>query len=312
MNQSQGPKAFEISCQILGTVHSVIIKIPTERLVINHIIAIVFNILLIIPTILLNGAAVIAILKCYQLKSKPCYFIILLQSANDLAVGVLGIPSFIYFLSMGIGAASNCIIATLALRSTVIPLGISTFTLFFMTLERYIAILHPYTYSTQMTKRRLLTFVGASAMVDLTASLLSLAFDGLLQKYGSAQVSIVFLFIAFAYTQIFLVIRKLKRSEARPQDATSQENMTRKKLFLREIKQAKSCFIVIISFFILSFLPTAIAVLISTKIDKFERLAINIWGISFALCNSCFNSVIFFWTKTLLRKETFKTLRGKF
>ena len=184
MNQSRENKVIEISCHIFGTSHSVIRKFPTERFVISHILAIVFNSVLIIPTILLNGAAVITIIKCYQLKSKPCYFIILLQFMNDLAVSVLGIPLFVYFLSTGIGSALNCIIATLALRSTTISTGISNFTLFLLTMERYIAILHPYAYSTLVTNRKLLIFVGTSATIMVTTSVLSLAFDGFLGMLG--------------------------------------------------------------------------------------------------------------------------------
>ncbi|XP_028413379.1 sphingosine 1-phosphate receptor 2-like [Dendronephthya gigantea] len=313
MNQSQELKVFEVSCRVLGTVHSIITNLPTKKLLINQIIAIVFNAVLIVPTILLNGVAVVTILKCNQLKSKPCYFIILLQSVNDLAVGVLGLPSFIYFLSTGIGAASNCIIATLAWRSTLIPMAISVFTLLVMTMERYIAILHPYAYVTQMTKRRLLIFVCTSVAIGFTASVLSFAFNRFLKMYVLAQISIVFIFIGFAYTRIFLIIRKLKRSEARPQVAFSAENMTRKKLFLQEIKQAKSCFIVVLTL-ILSYLPTAIFIPFSLNVDnnKIQYLANKTWSVSFGLCNSSFNSIVFFWTKTLLRKEIFKLLKGIF
>ncbi|XP_028413374.1 uncharacterized protein LOC114536247 [Dendronephthya gigantea] len=312
MNQSQELKVFEVSCRVLGTVHSIITKLPTKRLLINQIIAIVFNAVLIVPTILLNGVAVVTILKCHQLKSKPCYFIILLQSVNDLAVGVLGLPSFVYFLSTRIGAGSNCIIATLALRSTFIPLGISACTLLVMTMERYIAILHPYAYVTQVTKRRLLIFVCTSAAIQFTVSVLSFAFTRFLEMYVLAQVSIVFIFIGFAYTRIFLIIRKLKSSEARPQVAFSAENMTRKKMFLQEIKQAKSCFIVILTYLILSLLPTAIVIPFTLNIDDIQYLAIRALSISLGFCNSSFNSIVFFWTKTLLRKETFKLLKGMF
>ena len=310
MNLSQEQKVIEISCHILGTSHSVITKFPTESLVISHIIVIAFNVILIIPTILLNGAAAITILKCYQLKKKPCYFIILLQSVNDLAVGVLGIPSFIYFLSTGIGSASNCIIATLALRSTVIPLATSNFTLFLLTMERYIAILHPFAYSTLVTNRQLLIFVGTSAVIMFTVSVLSLAFDGFLGIFKMILATTIFLFIAFAYTRISFVIRKLARSEKKPQDAASENNMKERKLFLQEFKQAKACFIIIICSFVLSYLPKAVAVPLTMSATKSEKLASLTCGVTIGLCNSSFNSVIFYWTKTLLRKETFKTLKG--
>jgi hypothetical protein len=75
------------------------------------------------------------------------------------------------------------------------------------------------------------------------------------------------------------------------------------KLFLREIKQAKSCFIVVVCFCVLGFLPTTIAVPFFPSLvclDQFEKLAIKIWIITLGLmCNSSVNSVIFFWTKRI-------------
>ena len=134
-------------CDILGTTHFIIMNLPSERAVMNHIFAIAFNGISIVPTILLNVIAAITILKSSQLKSKPYYFIILVQSVIDLVVGVLGIPLFILFLATGIGKNSNCHGAILGLKLTLIPFIISTITLSVATLERYIAILHPYVYT---------------------------------------------------------------------------------------------------------------------------------------------------------------------
>jgi hypothetical protein len=69
-----------------------------------------------------------------------------------------------------------------------------------------------------------------------------------------------FFFIAFVYTRIYLVVRKLAQSQNKSHGAVSKGNLTRMKLFLREIKQAKSCFIVVICFCVLGFLPPTIAV----------------------------------------------------
>ena len=116
MNRSDVQAHFEISCEMLGTTQFVITKLPSEKLLLNHVLAIIFNSVLMIPTILLNGIAVKTVLKSSQLSSKPCYFIILLQSVVDLAVGVLVIPLFIVYLASAIRGFSNCFVATLALH----------------------------------------------------------------------------------------------------------------------------------------------------------------------------------------------------
>ena len=87
MNQSVTDQHFMTKCQILRTNQLLITKIPSERYQINNISVIVFSAVLILPTIALNLVASITILKTPQLKSKPCYFIILVQSLIDLAVG---------------------------------------------------------------------------------------------------------------------------------------------------------------------------------------------------------------------------------
>ena len=161
-------EVFGMSCKILGGTHFVVTKLPSEKFVINYIFAITFNGLLMIPTVLLNAVAIITTLKSSQLKSKPCYFIILVQSVIDLAVGVLSILLMIFFLASGIGGLTNCIAASLAFKSGILPFMLSCVTLSALTIERYIAILHPYAYRTQVTKKRLLIYIGCGAVVTIS------------------------------------------------------------------------------------------------------------------------------------------------
>ena len=303
MNLSGVQEGVEMSCEILGTTYFVTTKLPFDKFLINHIFAIAVNGILIIPTILLNAIPIITILKSSQLNSKPCYFIILIQSVIDLAVGVLGIPLFLVYLASGIGENSNCVLATLVFRTMAFPMGLSTFTVSALTLERYIAILHPFAYKAQVTKKRLFIYVCIGAVVMFSLIIFSFHTG---RRYGGIVVQIlIFIFMAFAYTRIYLVVKKLARSDIRPHDAAA-ENLTRMKLFLREIKQAKSCFIVVICFGLLCFLPSAIVFPISPSFSKYNFLAVSIWTCTLFLLNSSVNSLIFFWTKMMLRKEAAK------
>ena len=303
-------EAFGMSCKILGKTYYAITKLPSKNFIINHIFAITFNSILMIPTVLLNAVAIITILKSSQLKSKPCYFIVLVQSMIDLAVGILGIPLFIFFLGIGIGGITNCIAANLAFGSTFIPIGMSSIALSAMTIERYIAILHPYAYSTQVTKKRLLVYIGSGAVVVFFVVFLYF-YNRTIFGISLATVEmLIFVFTAFAYARIYLVVKKLSHSPNRPHDPAAVENTTKIKLFLREIKQAKSCFIVVICFGVLCFLPPGIIFPFFSSFDKFEWLAIIVWVCTLGLLNSTVNSVIFFWTKTMLRNEAVKMLNA--
>ena len=179
-----------------------------------------------------------------------------------------------------------------------------------MTAERYIAILHPYAYTTQVTKRRLLIFVCFTAVVHSIATAFPARYDNKLVRIYPSMVGLLTpTFIAFSYTRIYLIVRRLARSANRPHDPASGGNGTRRKAFQQEIKQAKSCFIVVICFFTLTFLPALAAQAFFQNISKFESVAIFFLLISLGHSTSIVDSVIFFWTRTMLRKEAAKMLR---
>ena len=296
MNHSTDEEALGTSCKILGRTYFVISKLPSEKFVINYIFAISFNGLLIIPTILLNAVATITILKSSQLKSKPCYFIILVQSVIDLAVGVLGIPLLIFFLASGMGGITNCVAARLTLSSTLLPAILSSVTLSALTLERYIAILHPYAYSTQVTKKRLLIYVGCGPVVAISLLLLYLSNPRLYHICVATVEMFIFVFTAFAYTRIYLVVKKLSRTPNRPHDPAAVDNTTKMKVFWQKVAHAKSCFIVVICFGVFCVLPGGITIAFFPTLNLFEKQAILVWIITLGLINSSVNSIIFFWT----------------
>lgn len=300
----------EATCEIFGTIFSVDYFNDQSEWFINHTFVLVLNSILIIPTILLNGLSIITIINSHQLKSKPCYFTILVQSVIDLAVGVLAMPLYLTFMKSDISGISNCVFfATLINRLFLVPIVLSSTTLFVMTLERYIAVLHPYAYSTQATKKKLLGFVVAGSVIDFSVMSASLAFPNLTNVYAISKQTLVFLFIAIAYTRIFVVVRRLSHSQNRPHDAFSKRNLTRMKLFVREVKGARSCFIVVICFCTLAFMPVAFMSPFLPSRSRSEQSTMMAWAITAAFANSSANSVIFFWTKTMLRKEAITKLK---
>ena len=119
-----------------------------------------------------------------------------------------------------------------------------------------------------------------------------------------------FLFNAFTYTKIYLVVRKMARSRNQPQDSGSDGKFERLKLFLQNVKQAKSSFTVVICFYTFVFLPSTIATLFYDCFDKFEALAILVLIYAIVYSNSCVNSVILFWSHLLLKKDARKMLKN--
>ena len=299
-----------MTCNIFGTEYVFIRKLPSHSLYMNHIIVLAINSILVIPTILLNAVSITTISKSSQLKSKPCYFIILIQSAADLVVGVLGIPLYLASLSGEIRGDSNCFVAILSYSLSPITLGISTLLLFGMTLERYIAVLHPYSYS-RVTKKKILIFVCFAVKGVVFVVIFSSAIRVLRAIFITATVTLFFIFSAFVYTRIYLVVIKMVDSQNITHSvAGTERNLTRKKRFLQEIKQAKSCFLVVLCFFLLCVLPVILTFIVVIKGNRLEVQAFYAWATTLGMLNCSANSMIFFWTKTMLRREAVKMLNS--
>ncbi|CAB3988236.1 Adenosine receptor A2b [Paramuricea clavata] len=111
----------------------------------NRTLLIAFNAILIFLTIFLNLLSMITIRKSSQLKNKMCYFVILVQSVVDFGVGILGIPSFILYLSTSSLPLriQNCLVVVVLLQSYTMVLLLSNATLAAMTVERYIVAATP-------------------------------------------------------------------------------------------------------------------------------------------------------------------------
>ena len=135
-------------------------------------------------------------------------FIVAIQSVIDFAVGVLGISSFLVYMLGKMGTYSNCAASLFGHTMTILMIDISTIVVSAMTLERYIAVLHPFVYKLVVTKNEF-----CCAIVILVVVALSLVFRRLMDGWIIVQSTIFFLFTAFAYTRIFLLVKILTHTQ---------------------------------------------------------------------------------------------------
>ena len=116
-----------------------------------------------------------------------------------------------------------------------------------------------------------INIVSKSAMLFAVVIILSFAIQELIEIYSTIYVIIVFFFMAFAYTRIYFVLKRLTRSQNKLHVALTEENLTRMKLLLQQTKLATSCFIVVVCFCVFCFLPIiAIAIPLYGSLDQFE------------------------------------------
>ena len=118
-------------------------------------------------------------------------------------------------------------------------------------------------------------YVGANTTVEFLFIFGSFTAKRLFHQYVMVKVTLILLLTAYVYTRIYMVVKKLARSRKKPHDAAEGMSVTKTKLFLKEIRKARSCFIVVICFFMLGFLPATFTTNFSSDMDRFQELAIE-------------------------------------
>ena len=156
---SNSSASFVKTCALLKASNDSFVDCPSNGYKICYAVMFAVNIILIIPTVLLNGTSVIAILKCSQLNTKVYFFLVLVQSIIDLTVGLLGLPLFVVVLATELFGSVNCVVSVVAERIMSLPSSFAIGTLIALTFERYMGLIHPFSYVAKVTKKRMLTFI---------------------------------------------------------------------------------------------------------------------------------------------------------
>jgi hypothetical protein len=117
---------------------------------------------------------------------------------------------------------------------------------------------------------------------------------------------LLFLFLATTvgiYIRIFLAAKRSHSLQNPPNAIAGEVSRTEKKNNLKELKLAKSCFMIVLVF-AFSFLPMSIiSILTEQQVGNAKQRAVRFWCITILMLNSSLNSVIFFWSRPQLRKE---------
>ena len=153
----------DLFIEMCGYGGSTILFIITQFLLGNFVliqaIYCVINGVLIIPTVLLNSISILTIWKSSHLKAKVCYFLILIQSIFDIAVGVISVPANIAFAALELRSDASCFHFVVLQTLAYLPAASSFMTISSITLERYLSVLHPVFHRSYVTKSRMLICV---------------------------------------------------------------------------------------------------------------------------------------------------------
>ena len=302
-------------CTVLAGTSVTIVQFDSNGYIINQVIVCFLNCLLAIATVFLNGIAIRTLSKCFRLNEKICYFVISLQSAIDLMAGAVSIPLFTFVLASEIAGTANCVLNFILSTVAFSPMALSLAMLCALSFERYMGVLHPLVHRTKVTKKRFLGYLCIVIFIIFAMMLVSLVYPTLYFALVSINIFISLILVTFFYTRIFLAARQRFRLQNRPGAVVGELNSSerkKKRQFIAEFKLAKSCFLLVVTFvlcFVPSFIISVLSVIVTPEMVPRFRL-FQSWAITLALFNHSLNSVIFFWTRPMLKKEARKVLNS--
>ena len=272
-------------------------SVPSNAYYINLVMCCLVNALLTFSTIILNSLTVLAYWKSSQLRKKTCYFLVMLLSSCDFAIGLLCNSRFTVFLAIEtLAGHSGCtllaLLTPLASLFTIASLAI------FMVLhfERYLGICHVFVHRNKVTKPRCLVACLIVFFALLSGPTTYLFIDENAGKVIQVVlVSILVSMITFMYVRIFFGNRHVELRCHASQIRNA-----------REMKFAKSC-IMVVGASMICFLPVIVYHVVKRK--ELQIVLIGLWAITSYFANATVNSIIFFWKNRVLRNEGMKILR---
>ena len=308
MNSSIASNAFIISCAVNESGRQTLVnKFPNQLTFVNHVAACFFSVLNMLATIILNSLTFATFWSSPKMRKSTSLFLVMILSGHDAAGGLASNSVFSARLASEVFGTVECGIVFAQGVSTMVMTVTSLVTVTAINIERYIGVIHPMYHRSQLKKGTLFKFVMLFWMATGIALALSFIYDYIiLVRFATVMCSVIIFFTLFAYTRIGIevVVSERKRQNLSPSSGNDQCQRRKKHAnFLKEIKLAKSCFIIVICYALCSTpVIVFIGILRDSLPDSYMIIAIA-WCLNFVLLNSSLNSVIFFWRSKELRKE---------
>ena len=291
-----------------------IVRSPSTSYIVSSLVACVVNAIFAVAGTFLNSFVLFTFWKSTKLKKKITYFLIMVLSSTDLGVGLLVHPLYLLKSVSEVRGTPNCLYKIAYQTSMFVFSGLSATALLTLNIERYLSIVHPLFHRNRVTKSKCFAFFTIVGLFPpMTAITRILGLD--IWVFTGVMTVIICLGTGFMYVSIFHTARKASTSTAqakatgREQQRTSIEDRKNTATFQRDLKLAKTCFLVVSCCFVCYF-PTGVLLGIWTNepltIDSMVQT--TLWTTTFTTINSTLNCLIFFWARPEFRKECRKAL----
>ncbi|XP_028402215.1 uncharacterized protein LOC114525194 [Dendronephthya gigantea] len=207
--------AFLKSCNFLEYEFRMVKRFPSNVYYGNHVVLCMINVFVAASTVFLNLLTIMTFRSSNQLKQKLYYFLIFVQSINDLGIGMVVLTLFSTVVVNQLVGKTYCEIYFAFFLSLFITHAFSLAILSAMNIERFLSIVKPIFHRNKVTKKRLLMYtLGFSSLFISVASISFPVSQKLLLVFCGFIFLLHFISTICIYTKIFLVGKsQFKRSE---------------------------------------------------------------------------------------------------
>ena len=163
-----------------------------------------------------NALVFVAVLRRTDLRTVYNTSILFL-AASDLAVSVVSCPAFVvYQVSKLTTNQFSCAALVIYTSAVFLCTGASLLTLILITLERYLAIFHPYKYQEHVTKRKIISLMLATWVLYSTLILLARFYFSASTVVYSVIATVLILSCVFTtlyvYCKVYALARRVRTS----------------------------------------------------------------------------------------------------
>lgn len=247
-----------------------------------------------------ENSIVFIILFSNKVLHTPTNKILAALAASDLFTGIILAPLHAAQL-LDNHILRLCIIENVRRYLSAILIGASALTLAIISYDRYLHLVHLQNY--RMTKQKLHLLIGVSWLIPCLVPLLRFIGDG--ERVYSLTVSafgvLVFLIIVISYANLLVALRRHRKHSDNKMYRSYMENQHR----------AGRTVLIIITFYILMFLPTIISFILYATEECSVKVHAEFYivGLFLSLANSAVNPIIYTYRMPELKKFKQQLLR---
>ena len=273
----------------------------------------VVNVTFFCAGIFLNLLAIVSFWRSSPyLRSKLCYFMIMVLSFCDFLVVIIHHPILILRLVWWLQGKNDLLATSLIfLHISDIFTGFSIMAVLVMSIQRYLGAYYPFFHRTSLTRRGLLTLLAVLSLVSTILTIIS-AQDLVICFVARLIILFVIVFppLVFFNYKLFMISRKVRRDIASRRNKTSSPEIST----LRDnLKKISTCLLAVGCLFLL-YIPVFIFIAFSLAGFKFGENTIFtlviFWTKTVSNANSTLNCLIFFWKDDVLRREGEKAVKA--